>query len=295
MKKKGFTDRANLTKEQSEVYDLYINEHETPKRIALRRGTTVRAVYKTISKIRAKGINLGGFTKKRSTSSTPPTLRTPISNGIYIRLHGQEWNIKLIYKGEKYQRLRKKNILLLDGHTIRLYENSIEVYGNKSFQAEDEQQVERMSLNYWLPFFYKLEQALGTILIKEGHSNIKLVNSHYAQVNNELAKDYNKSKQKLRVRTLEDGKTWLEIDHSLNLNELEARHPETNKPDIAKVRTFFNDLRQGTPLLSELTGYIKEMAFHNKETAAGLNAVVKLMQPQEQEQEQVFSKPDYIG
>ena len=81
------------------------------------------------------------------------------------------------------------------------------------------------------------------MILKERKANIKLVNSHYAEVNNEFAKEYNEKKVKLHIYTTDDSRLWFTIDHSFNLDEAEFLHPETAKPDITKVKAVFNDIR----------------------------------------------------
>lgn len=246
--------RAVLSETQKEILDMLTKEYETPKRIALRRKTTVQAVYKVIRKLIKKGYLTRGFNKglKKSQSTKDFFYK---GKGKYIRLHGQEWNIKIIYKSRFYNKLPKNKVIFSDGNTIRIYKDSIEVYSNENlkFEAEDEQKATAMSFNYWQKIFNRLENKLKVTLIKEGYHNIELVNHHYAEVNNELAEEYNEKKVKLNIYSTEDGKLWFKIDHSWNLHEAETLHPETAKPDITKVKAHFNDIRDNkTYLPSEI-------------------------------------------
>jgi len=253
----------NLSKHQREILNMLTIDYETPKRIALRRKTSVQAVYKTINKLIEKGYITRGFKRGLKKIQSTKPFKPIKSLKTYIRLHGMEWNIKIIYKSRFYNKLPKNKIIFIDDNTIRLYKNSIEVYSNENlkFEAEDEQRATALSFNYWQKIFNRLENKLKILIIKEGYHNINLVNSHYAEVNNELAKEYNEKKVKLKVFSTDEGKLWFEIDHSWNLNEAESKHPITSKPDMTKVKAVFNDIRdneniylpsQATKLISNI-------------------------------------------
>lgn len=230
-----------LSAEQQEILDMLTCDYETPRNIAVRRKTSLTAVYKTIAKLKEKGYLTRGFNRglKNIQSTQPKHLKQ------FIRLHGQEWNIQIIAKSDFYRKLEKNTVIFVDSNTVRLYEDSIEVYANEhlKFEAEDEQRATALSFNYWTRLFTKLENRLKVIIVKQYNQNIRLVNCHYAEVNNELAKECNEKKVKLRVFTTDEGKLWFTIDHSWNFNEAETVHPETSKPDMAKVKAHFNDLR----------------------------------------------------
>ena len=261
-----------LSKTQKEVLDLLTNEFETPKNIAIRRKTSLAAVYKTITILKDKGYISKGFLKGlKKTECTNIQPKDKLLNSRYIRLHGQEWNIKILYKSKYYNELKNKNIIFdKDGNTIRLYNDSIEVYSNESlkFEALDEHRATSQSFNYWQRVFTRLENKLKVILIKPNYSNIKLVKNHYAEVNNEIAKEYNKNKIKLDIYTTDEGKLWFKIDHSWNLHEAETLHKDTAKQDMTNVKRYFNDMRDNKPPLnSELAIHLKETILIQKEAA----------------------------
>lgn len=245
---------SDLSKEQQEVYDMLTNDYETPKNIAIRRKTSVTAVYKTINKLKKKGYLTQGFTRglKRveSTKLQPSKLLKK-----YIRLHGMEFNIKIINKSDNYSKLEKNEIIFIDGNTIRLYENSIELYSNEhlDFKGEDEWRATALAMHYWQKIFTQIENRLKIIIVKEGYQNIRLVNSHYAEVNNEIAEECNKDKVKLNVYTTNEGKLWFKIDFSWNENEAETVHPDTSKPDMGRVKAVFNDIRDNDSYLPSKT------------------------------------------
>lgn len=62
---------------------------------------------------------------------------------------------------------------------------------------------------------------------------------HYGLIKNELARQYNKDKKKMIIKA-EDGGTWLWIDDSKGLGEL-----ETGDPDVSQqVRGYWNQHRK---------------------------------------------------
>jgi hypothetical protein len=185
----------------------------------------------------------------------------------------------------------------LDANYIRLNATSIEIYSNNSFFGEDPNDAVFKSQEYWNKFITRLEHNLKITLIKPRHETIRFVKAHMAETNNEIAKDYVIKGDKLKVITQDDGKVWLLIDNSFNLHELETIHPETHKQDMEYVLKQVNDWRDNNPpTISEVMGLINQMAEQNKETATGLNAVIKLLTPKKETQEfEKPIKPDYIG
>ncbi len=246
-----------LSKEQEEVLYLLTKEFLTTKQVALRRKTTLQATYKTINKIKQKGY-LKSIPK--GVENYQPTFKPPTNQ---IRLHGQELNIKLLFKDEKYKLLlNKTNLLYIDGNPIRLYTNSIEVYITKSFYADNANKATSKSMQYITRLLNKVENDLKVIIVKPRHQNIKLVNQHYAEINNELAEEMEKKGQKIRVYTNDDGKLWFTIDNSFNFHEAETQHPKTAKQDMQDtVQPFFNDLRDNKPpKLSEMYDLLTKQA-----------------------------------
>jgi predicted DNA-binding protein (UPF0251 family) len=81
----------NLTKAEQEVLNLLTVEFLTTKQITLRRGCTRQAVNKIIKNLKKKGAyNLGLQKVDESQGSCQPSNQ--------IRLHGQEFNIKILWQ-----------------------------------------------------------------------------------------------------------------------------------------------------------------------------------------------------
>ncbi len=301
VEKKGLNKQEGslpLSDIQKEILYYLTKEFLTPKQIAIRRKTSKNAVYKVINYIKEKGYLKKGLNRVENIEGT----FKPIEKG--IRLHGQEFNIKILWKADKYKKLYKEsNLRFIDGNDIRLYRNSIEVYSGASFFAKTAQEATSKSFIYWNRVFSKIENDLQIIILKNRASNINLVKNEYAHIENGLAKKCNIEAERIRIRTNEDNKVWFEIDNSFNLNEAETKHKETAKLDMQEVvEPFFNDLRdtnlrgETPPTMSDLRGVIKEVLEINKETASGLNSIVELLKPPKlKETKMNISKPDYVG
>lgn len=286
----------NITTDQKEVLSMIKEDFLTVKQIATARQTSTQAIYKIIKKLRTKGLLSKGLQKglqKPRPLQPPKSVRAGM-----VRLHGQHWRLKLLLDTEhssKYLRIRRGgNILNIDGNTVELNAESIEVYSSTQgdsdplhgFFADDVLRATALSFDYWNRFFYRLESELGVVLMKARSNNKSLVHKgHYAEVQNELAKEYNEKKVKLTVYGTGDGRAWFKIDNSLNLNEAETVHPQRSPGDLERVKDFFNEIRDGQPLQSEVMQMILEqqkMARETqsiiKENAVGMSALIKILQ-----------------
>lgn len=121
---------------------------------------------------------------------------------------------------------------------------SIVIYFNKeeSFFSDSAKQSKEMAIYKFKSLMTNLERELNKSLKIKKEWNFEVSRQEYANINNELAEDFNKKQNKLRCYY--NGKCWLLIDNSLNLNELEAVNPKTSDKDMDKVvMPFFNDLK----------------------------------------------------
>ena len=266
----------DISEEQKEVLELLTKDFLTPKKIALRRKTSIQAVYKTIKKLKNKGIINNSL---QGVVNIQPTIQPPQSQ---IRLHATEFNIKILYKDERYKRLLdKSNIIRFDGNTIRLFKDSLEVYMVNSIYADDEFKAEAKLIAYTQRFLQKIENDLKVIIIKPRSQNIKIIRQHFAHTNNGLAKEYIKEGDKINIYTKDDGKLWFQIDNSFNLHEAETMHHETAKADMTKVREFFNDLRDNelpnpSKMYEMLTMVAKNQVIFDKNMQSHIKAIQEL-------------------
>lgn len=235
-----FPNIKPITNIEKEVLHLLTEEFLTIKQIAQRRKTTIQAVYKIVKTIKKKGALDGGLNRVEKVEST--------FNQSDVRLHGQEFNIRILWQDNKYQELlEKSNTLFIDGNTIRLYKNSIEIYSGQSFYGKSANISESKSLSYWKGFIARLEHDLKILLIKPRARNIKIVNQHYARGNSEIAEDSVKNKERVWVYAEEDGKLAFITDDSFGFKEDELVHPITAKQDRKAVDRQVNDWRLNNP------------------------------------------------
>jgi len=291
--------KPKLTKKEKEILHLLTSEFLTPNKIALRRGVSQQAISKSVVKLRKKEYLNQSFkgVVKSDTTLQPPLKKQPFR---YIRLHAQAFKIELLFNDYRYKDImNKSNTILVDGNTVRLFKNCILVYSHTQFTGDTVESVTAKSFVYWNRFFVRLENDLKVILIKHRKQNIKLVAQHYAEVNNELAKDLNIKKERLKIYAKEDGKVWFTIDHSFNLNEAETLHPETAREDMGDtVRPFFNDLRdKKPPKLSEIFTLLRDTDNYLKEASAGIASLVELSKPKKPRRQilRLEKNPSYIG
>lgn len=273
-----YTSRE-YTSHQQEIYNLYYIDCQSVKEIAKSRQISVQAVYKTLRKIGGcASNNHRGFKIPMYQFFKPPTY--PIKR--YWRLHGCEFNIHILWKSDFYEKRQREkgNLYYLDGQTIRLYRNSIEVYQGKdkelSFIGETIEEVSSQEVEYFNALFKEIEKKLQIIIVKGENTRIKMVKSgHYAEVNNELAKEYNSKRQKIQIRA-KDNKIWFEIDHSFNMDEAEFKHPETSKEDAEKLNRYWQDIREKPSYLpSENARFISDLIERQTENAIITKGILK--------------------
>jgi len=274
----------NLTKAEEEILRLLTEEHLTPTQIRIKRDCSKQAIYKHLKSLREKGAYNLGLQNTEKPIGSHQSNEKDVNK---IRLHGQQFHIKIIQQepsDQKYQKLLiKSNKLYIDGHIIKLYRDSIEIYAGRgaSFYGADAQEADRKASEYWQKFFTRMEHELSVILIKERSRNIKEVNHHYARGESEVCENTLENEGKhIRVFCPRDGKLAFITDESFGDKEDETVHPVTAKQDREAIDRHFNDLRlNNPPTISEVMSLIKEHAELNKETAAGLLAITNYLTP----------------
>lgn len=244
---------VKLTNSEQDVLDLITKEFLTLQQIQIRRQCSKQAVYKIVKKLREKGVLNNGLQKVDYFQCTSQP----------NRLHGQELNIKIISKSNKYlEILNKSNLIFKDGHTLRLYKDSIEIYAGEgiSFFGETESRATSKSLDYWKKFIVGLENEFKVILLKNRVQNIKLVNHHYATINSKVSKDSTGNDTHYRVYSDVDGKLIFLTDNSFNLKEHETVHPIDSKIHSENVNKQINDwCNNNPPTNSELTNNLNKL------------------------------------
>lgn len=293
---------SGLSQNQQKIYDLLTQEYLTPLQIAQRLKKTHQAVYKAIAKLRQKGLLKIGYQSRGvayhqwgdawgglQVTDTEQLQNTFQNHEKRIRLHAQEFNCKLLWSSPQYERLlRDKDIIVIDGNTIRLFKHSIEIYSapSRAFMGSDVYEATGESLQYWLSLFNQVESRLNVILVKGGNTKIRQVNAHYAHVDDPLAEECNQKKKKVRIYDEEDGKLKFLIDNSWHLNEAECLHPEKGEQDMAvferKIRDFLDpNAPTATDLMMPLAQYAKNISSHIqaiKDLGANSNNLTKAVE-----------------
>jgi len=242
-----------LTIAEQEILHLISDEFLTLKQIAKRRQCSLQAVYKIIKKLKQKGAYNVGLKKVEKIQ--------PTFNRSDIRLHGQEFNIRILWQNNKYQELlNKSNTLFIDSNTIRLYKNSMEIYSGNSFYGKNPTEAENNSLDYFKRLFNRLEHDLSIIIVKDRARNIKIVNQHYARGDSEICDNSIKNRKRVWVYAEEDGKLCFITDDSFGFREDETIHPITAKIDRKAIDKQINDWRlNNPPTNSELAVHIENL------------------------------------
>lgn len=288
-------DFMKLSPEQQQIAKMLITENELPKNIATRRQTTLSAVYKTITKLRKKGIIKRGVMRGLKNSGMGNKIQPPtkqLQQG--IRLHAQKFTAKLLYQSPAYGQLRQnKNIFFIDGNTITLHRNSLRIFSRKGldFWGADCIRATALSMDYWNKIFQRLEDKLRVIIIKGENTRIKQFDAHYSEVNNEIAEGYVKKKVKIKLFAREDGKLWFEIDNSWNFKEAEFKHPETAEDDGSHIKAILDQYRHNdvmTPLEMQgcLSGALKAVSAFG-EYGIHIKSHIKVLSAMEKTQSQL--------
>lgn len=149
---------------------------------------------------------------------------------------------------------RQSQALTIQQFRVWLCQKSIIIYFPQSLDILEETASEskRMAFLKVLEIIKGLEDLLETSFRIMGKYQLRLVKQHYADPNNILARRMEEEGQKLHLIG-EDGKTWLLIDCSTGLPELECVHPSEAVRDMDEVvMAFFKDLRLHPVLPGEI-------------------------------------------
>lgn len=290
------SNSLNLSEEAKEIMRMRNEEHLTYQEIAHRRGKNIRGVKKIAKKLIIKGlirsIKVGGV-HQREGHHVRGGSKTPVSGNKY-RLHNEHYCIRVLVKSGLFYRCVGCQFRL-DGNLVRVHNDSIEVHSSHFFVGSSVEEVEALGAKYWAEFWVKLELHLNISFWKEGSKTVRRVNHHVAEVNSDVAEYVDAYGGKLRVKG-EDGKTWLLVDNSFNLNELECVHPKRASEDMGVMKAFLDDVRRNPILLSEFLFLVKEQAVNVNELAKGLRVVVEWLKPKEEVRPDAAQRrvPDYI-
>ena len=150
--------------------------------------------------------------------------------------------------------------------------DSIVIYypKHKSFYGDTAQESENEAIYHLRRVISLLEHRLRLSLRIGKEYRFTVDKAHYAEIENDLARQLNRDKEKLHV-VGQDGKTWLIADFSDSVNELETVHAQKSKEDMQQVvAPYMNDLREyfvrtgELPTMSKVLNMIEQLTMINK-------------------------------
>ncbi len=186
------------------------------------------------------------------------TPNLPSFNVLIKKLDYNNFKIKL---NKAYGRVRSLifnyedfNIWFFKDKTIIYLKNKKSYYGLNAFENKEVAVRDVLRLVKWL------ENKLGINLKSDsGKYEFFVSRQHHALIKNELAKYYDKQKQKIQV-VEEEGIVWFLIDNSFNLWEAETTHPRTATSDNQIIKDFLNDLRNNPTTPTQVLELINKNA-----------------------------------
>lgn len=276
----GYVSRNEQSLSKTEAYILYLIQQDpyaSSETLAMRYKQGTSGAY--IRKIRGKLRHLGLL-----ALVTPPQVTgggdsvTPVTKT--RRLHAVKLRIDLINPiGEKYLREYNKKLLTLKGCDIQCFNDClcIQMTG-QSFWGTTEDEAIAEAYQAIKPLLRILEHDMGTMLTKDRKNNIHMTYDEWATNPSGTATEAIKRGNQIRIYS-EDGKLRFTTDRSMGF-EHETHDARTAKPDSEQYNKHVADFldHKEAPTLSELAKIVGALATQNSETAAGLNAIVKLMQ-----------------
>jgi hypothetical protein len=292
-----------LSAEQEEIVKLLCDDYKTAKQIALLRGTTVQAVYKTIKILIKKSVISGSL--KHGFKNIGMVMQENPQPAKYYRLHGLQFDIQILDKSIRYEKLLKETTSIrIDNNTVVVYPEKIEVFSGqlKDFRGKDINECFEKAYSYYYDkLFNILENDLKIIIIKDRVQNIRLVRGHLAEVEGQMAKELS-IEDNLIILRRSDGKQFFIFDKSFNMKESETVHPKHFKEDAHII--YENHLKswvENPKCLNnaELSIKIDEIIELQRQTQIQLTDVVRLkkadMQSNTPQTETSKDKPFYVG
>lgn len=173
-----------------------------------------------------------------------------------LGLHGWASREKvLVSKGAHFKQIKAGYGLgqsfSFQEHKVWLLDASVVFYSppSRSYFASSAQEAKDTALADIMALIKDLEAFLGFRMNESDTYRLKFRKEHYALVDNELARQRVKEGKTLRVRGWE-GDTWLLVDASLGVPELECVHSFTAQKDADDVVSpVMNDYRDNHPPL----------------------------------------------
>lgn len=192
-----------------------------------------------VNKARKKSLNL---TNRHSSKTTQTSTKKEIRGHAFIWkiefMQPIDWNKatkKYSKKKLTFQLMKHNKILrtIFKGRKIWLGARGLTIYEPIDFMGKSSFEVKGRAVFEMDKLIKDLLKELG---VRFRRYRFTTSREHYGIVKNELARQFNDHKEKLLVKTLE-GSTWLWIDDSKGLGELETADPTLNR----EVQNFWNN------------------------------------------------------
>lgn len=256
-------------------YELlkYLSQFLTIKQISILRKTSRTAVYKGIYSLLNKSLIRKIGKSYELTDEGFSRLNSFIKSSNQIRLHNLAIKIKILNKPNNWDLMRSKIVEIRNlSKQVDLTNNSYQIHSFKSLKVK----TTTNSIIFYLPSIYgsntdiclsealemtfkaipKVESIFKINLIKDRKVNIEIISSHYAKLQDSLARIYHNENNKLYVKD-ESGKVWLIADFSFKVDELETIDNLRSKEDMDTVKEFLNDLRKNPATMTNVLEMIK--------------------------------------
>lgn len=172
---------------------------------------------------------------------------------------------------------RKGQRVIIGGFKVWLCQKSVIIYFPESMDILEETAriSKEMAFLKVLEVIREVEEVMQVSFKVAGHYQIRLVKQHYADPNNSLAKRFLAEGKKLEVKGI-DGKTWLLVDCSTGIPELETVHPVQAAGDMDDVvKRFFEELKTNPVFPKEIMSMNQAMTMN---IAALTNLIKKIME-----------------
>jgi hypothetical protein len=268
-------DKPKLTIRQQEVLNLILKDKLTVPEISSRLEITRAMVYKYRKKLIKKGYLNDKF-RGGLQNGMVDTIRGVTK---YWRLHDLHFVIEPFYFYERYEeiRLKKGNFgIPYDRWKIFLNTRNIELMlqDKKDIRGFNPYEVSAKAEKEFNNILERVSKEYGFEAYKNRKANIRLVNQHWAEVENEIAKEH--KGQYLQIRG-EDNKVWFVVDLSMKPQiEGEYVHSQRAKEDALTISKHLNILRKPETLNNEeLQDFLSQNV---KQTTFLTNYLTQLMQ-----------------
>lgn len=264
-----------IKKVENNEYELLkcFSQFMNVKDISKYRKVSKAAIYKGRDRLIGKGLLRSVGKNYELTDEGFSRLNSFIQSSNLIRLHNFAIKIKIINKPKNWDLMRSKIVELRDSSKeIKLTNNDYQIHSFSSIKVK----TTTNSVIFYLPSIYgkntdicfqealemvfraipKVESMFKILLIKDRKANIEIISSHYAKLQDSLAKIYHNEKDKLYVKD-ESGNVWLIADFSFSTDELETIDTNRAKEDMDTVKEFLNDLRKNPATITNVLEMIK--------------------------------------